>query len=136
MRTIINEIGNKYGKLTVTKFAGSGKHNQAMWECFCECGVMTLSAGNNLRSGHAHHCGCSRKKQNITHGLSKHRIYRAFNNAHRRCTNPKSSNWHNYGGRGIEFRLGSEAEFIARMNDSWFEGASLGRIDNNGRVGA
>ncbi len=127
MRQKIEEAGNKYGKLTVIKYSGSNK-----WECLCECGKIKFVTGCNLRLGHINHCGCSRKKQDNSHGFSKHRIYRAFNNAHRRCANPKSSNWHNYGGRGIEFKLGSVTEFVARMNDSWFEGASLGRINNDG----
>lgn len=38
----------------------------------------------------------------------------------------------NYGGRGIKFKLQPFDFFVATMKDSWFEGATLGRKDNNG----
>jgi hypothetical protein len=127
MRPKIEEAGKKYGKLAVIKYSGNNR-----WECLCDCGKTKFVMGGNLRSGHTHHCGCSRKKQNITHGFSKNHLYGAYKNARIRCANPKSHKWDSYGGRGIKFMLGSADEFISKMQDSWFEGASLGRIDNNG----
>ena len=49
-----NEIGNKYGHLTVIRRAGSNSNGQAQWECECDCEAKThlIVLGNNLRRGH------------------------------------------------------------------------------------
>ena len=67
-----------------------------------------------------------------THGLTMHPACRAYRSAKTRCTNKNIRNWNNYGGRGIEFRLGTIDEFISKMLPSWFKGATIDRIDNNG----
>lgn len=58
-----NEIGNKYGHLTVIARAGSSKTGQALWECECDCAAKThlVVLGNNLRRGHTRSCGCDRR---------------------------------------------------------------------------
>lgn len=54
---IINEIGNKYYKLTVVSLYGI-KNHYALWRCKCECGNEVIVAGSHLRSGHTKSCGC------------------------------------------------------------------------------
>lgn len=49
-----------------------------------------------------------------------------------RCNNPKNASYHNYGGRGIECRLGSLKEFQEKMGETYVKGLSIDRIDNNG----
>ena len=58
-----DEIGNKYGHLTVIARAGSSEGGQAMWECECDCAAKThiIVLGNNLRRGHTQSCGCDRR---------------------------------------------------------------------------
>jgi hypothetical protein len=46
-----NEIGNKYGRLTVLERAGTDKYGRAQWLCECECGNLHTVLGANLRSG-------------------------------------------------------------------------------------
>ena len=60
---IKDEIGNKYGHLTVIARAGSNSTGQAMWECECDCIAKThiIVLGNNLRRGHTQSCGCDRR---------------------------------------------------------------------------
>lgn len=60
---IKDEIGNKYGHLTVVARAGSNIGGQAMWECECDCPAKThiIVLGNNLRRGHTVSCGCERR---------------------------------------------------------------------------
>ena len=55
-----NEIGNKYGKLTVLQRAENtqSKTPGVFWLCKCECGNQIITSGKNLRSGHAQSCGC------------------------------------------------------------------------------
>lgn len=79
-------------------------------------------------------------KGNHKHGLSNTRIWRAFNAAKNRCTNPKNNRYALYGGRGILFEWGNFQSFLDDMYESFKEhvrvhGESntlIERIDNNG----
>lgn len=51
-----NELGKKYGKLTVINFVKTNKQT-AFWECICECGTKKVVNANSLRSGHSNSCG-------------------------------------------------------------------------------
>lgn len=57
--------------------------------------------------------------------------YRAYSSAKYRCTNPNSPCWKDYGGRGIEFRFHSFAQFLGEVGKRP-EGKTLDRKDNNG----
>lgn len=48
-----------------------------------------------------------------------------------RCINKHHSSWKHYGGRGIEFRFSSFAEFFAELGPRP-KGLTLDRIDNDG----
>jgi hypothetical protein len=54
----IDEIGHKYGKLTVLKHHGGGKHTSSLWLCQCECGNTIVVSGIKLRAGGKKSCGC------------------------------------------------------------------------------
>lgn len=56
MSRVKNEIGNKYGLLTVIERAGS-IHGKAAWLCQCECGNQIKVTGDALRRGQAKTCG-------------------------------------------------------------------------------
>ena len=58
-----DEIGNKYGHLTVISRAGSTSRGIAQWECECDCGNPNhiIVTGDNLRRGHTLSCGCERR---------------------------------------------------------------------------
>lgn len=59
-------------------------------------------------------------------------IYSIYAGARLRCSNIKCKNYKNYGGRGIEFKLGTLEEFIEKMGTTYKKGLSLDRIDVNG----
>lgn len=54
----IDEIGNRYGKLTVVARHTIGLSKRALWECKCDCGKISYVIGKNLRSGNTKSCGC------------------------------------------------------------------------------
>ena len=57
------EIGNKYGKLTVIERAAKKNNNkQAQWICQCDCGNICIASGCELRNGHVSSCGCLNSK--------------------------------------------------------------------------
>lgn len=52
----------KFGKLTVIKYAYSDKRGDAYWECLCECGKISIVKGGGLRNNHTKSCGCLQKE--------------------------------------------------------------------------
>lgn len=51
-----NEIGNRYGKLTVVSLIT--KSPKAIWKCKCDCGNYKEVLGIRLRNGNVKSCGC------------------------------------------------------------------------------
>ena len=58
--------------------------------------------------------------------------YQAYKNAKQRCTNPKNPQFSRYGGRGIEFRFESFAQFWKEIGKKPWPGLTLDRRDNAG----
>ena len=52
-----NEIGKRYGKLTVIEKAQS-KNNKSQWKCQCDCGKIIVVSGDCLHRGQVRSCGC------------------------------------------------------------------------------
>lgn len=107
------------------------KTRQGLYKCFCGNEFKAISTAIN--TGKKISCGCINKK-NTTHGLTNHRLYRIWNGIMNRCFNEGSSDYPNYGGRGItvcEEWIYIE-DFISDMYPSFIEGLSIDRIDNNG----
>lgn len=103
---IKNEIGNRYGMLTVLKYAGTSKRREARWLCKCDCGKEIAVYGSNLRNGHQTSCGCNHFKKgkengNFKGGHCRDRLYHVWISMKQRCCNPKNRKYPYYGGRGI-----------------------------------
>ena len=65
MGKIIDETGNRYGKLLVLGRSAKGKPGRGLWwVCECDCGSFYRALGSNLRSGRAFACGCLRGGMN------------------------------------------------------------------------
>ena len=65
----------------------------------------------------------------------KHDLRQTYRNMIQRCTNPKNSNWHYYGGRGIsvcERWLNSFDNFKEDVGEKLVSNLSIDRIDNDG----
>lgn len=56
----------------------------------------------------------------------------AYQGAKTRCTKPRHPAYKNYGGRGIQFRFKSFAEFLAHVGTRPSPEYTLDRIDNTG----
>jgi hypothetical protein len=117
----------------------TGKQSNTMATAQCgTCGKVFETHLASLKSGGTKSCGCLSKKMSAerltTHGLKKHKHYKRAWSVDQRCNNPKSHNYKNYGGRGIECRFASIAELINYLGimPGYFLGASIDRIDNDG----
>jgi len=59
-------------------------------------------------------------------------IHNSFAAAKQRCNYKYGQQYRDYGGRGIEFEWDCFYDFYMDMKSTWFEGATLERIDNDG----
>lgn len=74
-------------------------------------------------------------KMKEKHKLSETRQYRIWEQMKQRCTNLKSPNYKNYGGRGIKISkswLNSFNAFWKDMNKGYNDNLTLDRINNDG----
>jgi len=137
------KVGSRYGRLTVTSSAfrvGYGKYNI---DVVCDCGTAKTLSVNLLVRGCIQSCGCIAKEKssrraterNKTHGLSGHKLYHVWSKMIDRCHNESSGDFKYYGGRGISVcdRWRHDLSlFIRDMETSFFDGATIERIDVNG----
>lgn len=127
----LDVTGKVFGRLTVIEWAGSW-NQQNFWICHCECGdpaynPVTVYVGS-LTSGNTTSCGCTTRKHNMT----RTRIYHAWYNMIRRCTDSSLQDYCNYGGRGITVceRWLEFENFYADMGERP-KGCTLDRLDND-----
>lgn len=144
----IQEIGKKYGRLTVVSIEHriSGKNKKAYAVCNCECGGHVTCQISALRAGHTKSCGCIAEEfiQNAKDGRAEARtrssLYSTWSGMIARCTKKNNNAYKNYGGRGIvvcDEWTGKEG--FDRFEKWSYEhgykpeaGLSLDRIDVNG----
>lgn len=76
----------------------------------------------------------SKKIERESHGQRHHHLYNIWLQMRYRCTRKNHPSYKNYGGRGIKCdpRWDKFSLFLKDMENSWKEGMSLDRIDNNG----
>ena len=131
--------GKVFERLTVLGCAGKDSGHNTIWLCQCACGKHTTPRGTELKSGKVVSCGCfgkERQVQSVTkHGHHKERLFRIWNGMIRRTTDPRSSNYVRYGGRGIFVCREWSDDFHAfrewALSNGYSEDLSIDRIDNN-----
>jgi hypothetical protein len=136
-KRFIDITGKTFGLWFVESYAGRvnrGNTNRAtMWNCRCtSCQRTFVVGGKALRTGRS--TGCLECKVK-THGLSFKPEFVVWKTMIFRCHNPKSTEYHRYGSRGIivcERWRESFENFIADMGERPSKGHSIDRIDNNG----
>ena len=132
--------GQRFGRLTALRLGEpdqSPSRLHVRWECVCDCGAVTLTRLNNLRSGKAHSCGCIKKSgdHKRRHGMSGTPEYMAWHRMKKRCLDPQNPDFLLYGGRGIrvcdEWSRSFDA-FFANMGKRPSDAHSIERLNVNG----
>jgi len=140
MGKFIDLTGQVFGRLTVISRAENSKNGGARWNCVCECSGECVVAANNLKNKHTQSCACYQKAQTSkaskTHGDSGTRLYEIYNGIKKRCYNPNTKRFADWGGRGIimcdEWLNSFEAFKDWALVNGYNDTLSIDRIDNNG----
>lgn len=111
-----------------------------LWLCECVCGTRKEIRADYLRKGRSKGCGCKREERRIAsqtkHGMSHSAEYSTWKAIWQRCTNPTTTKWELYGGRGIRVcdRWLSFENFYADMGPrpQGPERYTIDRIDSDG----
>ena len=144
--------GQKFGRLTIVKLVSFKYHKrwdrphplrEAVWRCACDCGGIIEIPFSYFKYGDTGSCGCLHTEQLVArsrkHGMAKrgnaHPAFNVWQSMIARCHRKSDSAYHNYGGRGIKvckrWRSGFK-NFWDDMGESWKQGLSIERKDNNG----
>ena len=102
--------GRRFGRLTVIRWLEpeERKARQYSWLCRCDCGNEVVTTANKLKNGIQVSCGCKKHEHAVEFGQINRkykypckRLYAIYKSMINRCENPKSSEYKNYGERGI-----------------------------------
>lgn len=133
----------KFGQLTAIKaFKKPYNKNKYHWHCVCDCGRLVDVLSSNLTKGNSTSCGCTRNKKigalNLSHGLSKTRMYKIWVGVRKRCLNSSAKSYERYGGRGIGMskKWDTYLGFYNDMINGYSDDLTLERIDPNGNYEA
>ena len=134
--------GQRFGRWTVIERSKSHA-NEAYWVCKCDCGTIRTVRQLSLRQGVSRSCGCLQREKarkitgdrSRTHGDFGTRLYGIWAAMKRRCYNPNTKFYHDYGGRGIAV-CDEWQEYIPfkewALANGYEEGLTIDRIDVNG----
>lgn len=139
MPRLIDLKGQKFGRLTVIERQGV-KDGHAAWLCKCDCGNKKTVNGRHLRNGLIRSCGCYRKEYatecHTTHGGSKTRLYNIYHNMLKRCFDPNSHKYKDYGDRGItvcdEWKDDFQTFAQWALSHGYADHLTIDRINNDG----
>lgn len=133
------KAGDVFGLWTVLEvLTQKTKRGRTLIACACSCGTQRNVEQNNLQKALSKGCGCTRRADNATrlrvHGHRRDPLYQTWVDMLGRCENPKYSNYHLYGGRGIRVCSGwrNFDDFKAAMGPKPEGKWSVDRIDNGG----
>lgn len=123
--------GQKFGMLLALE---RGTKSPRKWVFKCDCGRVKEMEKYAVYYGYTKSCGCIRAQKNTKHGMTESSEYIIWGTMVKRCTNPKSKSFPDYGGRGIKVCPDwlTFTSFIRDMGPKPSPQHTLDRIDNSG----
>ncbi len=101
-------IGQKFGRLTIMEDIpnriSKSKSKGRYVKCLCYCGNITTARYSGLKNKTILSCGCLQResaRNQATHRLVDHKLYKVWSSMKDRCGNPNNSGYKNYGGKGV-----------------------------------
>lgn len=139
---IVVTPNDRYGRMVIIKEVEPTKSGKRRVLCKCDCGNTKIVGLTHLRCGETTSCGCYRKEQSsVTHkrhgfGDYRYRLYKIWTGIKERCTNPNSTSYSRYGGRGIKVCPEWENDFEPfrewALSSGYSDKLTIDRIDVNG----
>ena len=134
----INNIGEKFGRLTILDILWNEKRAKAI--CKCDCGNDYIGVKSDIVSGHTKSCGCFRQEttqiNRLVHGMTDTRLYSIWKNMKKRCMNKNDEDYPLYGGRGIKVSkkwVNNFSNFMEwSLSHGYNDNLTLDRKDVNG----
>lgn len=131
-------VGDRFGRLVVLERIPGSRTVEPRFRCACDCGSECVVRRVLLRLGKTKSCGCLRRentgKLNLVHGKGHSKINYVWQEMKSRCRNEQHKRYADYGGRGITYdpRWEDFKCFLDDMYDTYEEGLTIDRIDNDG----
>lgn len=104
----VDITGQRFNRLVALRKIGTNAQKQDVWRCQCDCGKETDVSSRSLITGHTKSCGCLQREKaarigdrSRTHGDFGTPLYGIWGAMKRRCLNPNTKYYKDYGGRGI-----------------------------------
>lgn len=136
----INLTGKKFNDLVVIGFHGV-VNGRTLWLCECKCGNRIPVEAYNLKNSHTTSCGCHKQeqlKERTDTQWCRTPEYKVWSGMKRRCNNPNSKSYKDYGSRGIKLCAKWDdppygfLEFYKDMGKRPSEKHEIERINNEG----
>ncbi len=130
--------GDRFGQLVVLREVERAPDGKRAFRLRCDCGktcvkkLIALTCNRPTRS-----CGClfiASLSNTKTHGMSKTPTYSTWCEMRKRCENPNSRSYQDYGGRGIKVckRWLEFEDFLADMGERPSQRHEITRKNNDG----
>lgn len=139
MKKSVNErwANQRFGRLYIVNAWVDGGITRA--NCVCDCGTKFSARAADLKSKNTSSCGCYRVENTIqmkrTHGETETPLYKIWSDIKKRCNNPNSKAYRNYGARGIKISQEWENDYLtfkADIGERPSPDHEIDRIDNDG----
>lgn len=135
--------GQRFGSWTVLSTELSTKSGALYVRARCNCGAERDANLRFMETGRSTQCRtCATRERHIAQGhidRTDPRVYRLVKRVEawrQRCRNPKDRSWHNYGGRGIEYKFATTQDAVTyvmtHLPHETYLGVDIDREDNNG----
>ena len=137
------EVGQRFGSWEVLSDAPFQLYGALYVMARCACGTTKEVNLRFMETGRSTSCkSCAVTRMHHRNGkliidtLDKKLLQKRVNAMRQRCQNPKDQSYHNYGGRGIEFRFASVKDgvdyILEALPSASYVGLDIDRSNNDG----